>query len=151
MRFAPVGQSAIIIARAVFTALVLGVVAPGSADASCSHYVQTNSEPPKYELSFAHLDNSGLPSETTERSLPLGSQRRQPCSGALCSGQPAFPLSPTPLDVPRAVQWAIIAAPVQADVPEPVFSPGDENLLLPSDCSTSVYHPPRRSRCLRTL
>jgi hypothetical protein len=151
MRFAPVGRSAIIIARPILTALVLAVVAPGSADASCSHYVQTNSDVPNYELSRALVDNADFPRDTTETLAPLGHERRRPCSGALCSGRPASPSSPTQIDLPRAGQWAIVAAPVQVDVPEPEFSPHDESVLLSRHRRTSVYHPPRRSRCLRAL
>jgi hypothetical protein len=148
MRPALTRRSAIIIARAVLAVLVMAAVAPGSAEASCSHYVQTNSNLPKYELSLAEFDNARVPSETTEPLTPLGSQQRRPCSGALCSGQPASPSSPTQIDMPRGGHWAIIVTPAQAAVPEPVFCPNVENELHPSHRSTSVYHPPRLKRAL---
>jgi hypothetical protein len=149
MRAAPVRRSAITIARAVLTVVVSVVVAPSSAEASCSHYVQSLSSLPKYELSLAEFENADFLSATTSASTPVDHERRRPCSGALCSGQPASPLSPTQIDVPRAGQWAIIAASVQADVVELVFSRRDENLLFPTHCSTSVYHPPRPPRPFR--
>jgi hypothetical protein len=146
MRSASAGRSAIIIiAKSVLTALVLAAFAPGSAKASCSHYVQTNSDLPKYELSFTQFDNVVLRNDATEASTPADPQRRRPCSGALCSGQPASPSSPTQIDVPRAGQWAIIAIPTPAEVSDPVFSSGDENDLRPTHRSISVYHPPRLS------
>jgi hypothetical protein len=148
MRAAPVRRSAITIARAVLTVVVSVVVAPSSAEASCSHYVQSLSSLPKYELSLAEFENADFLSATTSASTPVDHERRRPCSGALCSGQPASPLSPTHIDLPRAGQWAIIAAPVQADVAKLVFSPRDENVILPSHHSTSIYHPPRPLRAL---
>jgi hypothetical protein len=152
MRSAPAGRSAIIIiAKAVLTAFVSAAFAPGSAEASCSHYVQTNSDLPKYELGFTQFDNFVLRNDATEASTPTDPQRRRPCSGALCSGQPASPSSPTQIDVPRAGQWAIIAIPTPAVVSDPVFSSGDENDLRPSHRSISVYHPPRVSSCFYAL
>jgi hypothetical protein len=146
MRSAPAGRSAIIIiAKAVLTVLVLAAVAPGSAEASCSHYVQANSDLPTYELSLVQFDIAGSRNGATEASTPTAPQRRRPCSGALCSGQPASPSSPAQIDVPRASQWAIIATPTPAAVSDPVVSSGDENELRPSHRSTSVYHPPRLS------
>jgi hypothetical protein len=145
MRSAPAGRSPIIIIRSVLTVLVLAAVAPGSAEASCSHYVQTNSVLPKYELSVTQFDNVALRNDATEASTPMTPERRRPCSGALCSGQPASPSSPTQIDVPRAGQWAIIAIPTPAVVSDPVFSSGDENDLRPTHRSISVYHPPRLS------
>jgi hypothetical protein len=152
MRSAPAGRSPItIIIRSVLTVLVLAVVAPGSAEASCSHYVQTNSDLPKYELSFTQFDNFILPNDATEASTPTTPERQRPCSGALCSRQPAPPSSPMQIDVPRAGQWAIIATPTQAAVNDPVFAPGNENDLRPSHRSTSVYHPPRVSSSFYAL
>lgn len=152
MRSTPAGRSAIIIiAKAVLTALVLVAFAPGSADASCSQYVQTISDLPIHQSSLAQLDDAGPSNGATGASLPAAPQRPRPCSGALCSGQPAPPSSPTQIDVPRAGQWAIIATPVQAAVNDPVFSPGDENDLHPTHRSTSVYHPPRLSSSFYAL
>jgi hypothetical protein len=148
MRPALTRRSAIIIARAVLTVLVLAAVAPRSAEANCSLYVQTNSSLPKYDLSLAEFDNARVPSETTEPVAPLGSRRRRPCSGALCSGQPASPSSPTQIDMPRGGHWAMIVTPAQAAVPDPVLSPGVENDLHRSHRGTSVYHPPRLTRAL---
>jgi hypothetical protein len=146
MRSAPAGRSAIIIiAKGVLTAVVLTAFAPGSTKASCSHYVQTNSDLAKYELSFTQFDNVVVRNDATEASTPSGPERRRPCSGALCSGQPASPSSPAQIDVPRASQWAIIAIPTAAAVSDPVFSSGDENDLRPTHRSISVYHPPRVS------
>jgi hypothetical protein len=151
MRSAPAGRSAIIIiAKAVLTALVMAAFAPGSAEASCSHYVQTDSDLPTYELSLDQFDIAGSRNGATEASTPSGPQRR-PCSGALCSGQPASPPSPTQIDVPRASQWAIIAIPTPAVVSDPVFSSGDENDLRPTHRSISVYHPPRLSSSFYAL
>jgi hypothetical protein len=146
MRSAPAGRSAIIIiAKGVLTAAVLTAFAPGSTKASCSHYVQINSDLAKYELTFTQFDNVVVRNDAAEASTPTDPQRRQPCSGALCSGQSAPPSSPMQIDVPRAGQWAIIVTPTQAAVNDPVLAPGHENDLRPSHRSTSVYHPPRVS------
>jgi hypothetical protein len=146
MRSASAARSAIIvIAKAVLTALAFAAFAPGSAEASCSQYVQTNSDLPIHQSSLAQLDDAGSSNGATGASIPAAPQRPRPCSGALCSGQPAPPSSPTQIDVPRAGQWAIIATPTQGAVNDPVFSPGDDNDLHPTHRSTSVYHPPRHS------
>jgi hypothetical protein len=144
-------RTAIIITRAVLTGLALVAIAPASVDASCSHYVHARTNLSKFELSLAEIENADFPSTTMSASTPVDHERRRPCSGALCSGQPASPLSPTQIDVPRAGQWAIIAPPVHADVAELVFSPRIENVLLPCHYSTSVYHPPRLPRPFRAL
>jgi hypothetical protein len=153
MRSEPAERSAIIIilAKMALTVLVVTVLGSGSAAAGCSHYVQTNSDLPKYELSLAQFDNAGSGNDATEASTPTDPQRRRPCSGALCTGQPASPSSPTQIDVPRAGQWAIIAIPTPAVVSDPVFSSADENDLRPTHCSISVYHPPRLSSSFYAL
>ena len=152
MRSAPAGRSPItIIIRSVLTVLVLAGFAPGSTKASCSHYVQTDSDLAKYELTFTQFDNVVVRNDATEASTPTDPERRRPCTGALCSGQPASPSSPTQIDVPRASQWAIIATPTQAAVNDPVLAPGHENDLRPSHRSTSVYHPPRVSSSFYAL
>jgi hypothetical protein len=151
MEPATASRTAIIITRAVLTGLALIAIAPASVDASCSHYVHARTNLSESELSLAEFENADFPSATTSASTPVDHERRRPCSGALCSGQPASPLSPTQIDVPRAGQWAITAAPVQADVAELVFFPRDENLLLPIYHSTSVYHPPRLPQPCRAV
>ena len=151
MKSAPAGRIAIVITRAVLTGLALVAVAAASADASCSHYVHSRMNLPKYELILTEFENADFLSATTSASTPVDHERRRPCSGALCSGQPASPLSSAQIDVPRPGQWAIIAVPVQSDVAEPVFSPRDENVFLPSHRSTSVYHPPRSVRSFRAV
>jgi hypothetical protein len=151
MTSAPARRSAIIGIGAVLAVLVFNAVSARSATASCSHYVSNNSDLTKFELRFAPFDNESLPNETSEPSAPVGSPRRGHCSGALCSGQPASPSCPNRIDVPRAGQWAIIAAPAQTAMPEPALCPDAMHVLLTNSCSTSVYHPPRGSRRLRTL
>jgi hypothetical protein len=151
MRAAPARRSAIKIVNVVLTALVLAALAPARANASCSHYVRTNSDLPKYELIFAPFDNARPQIETTEPFAPLGPLSRRPCSGALCSGQPASSSTSMQIDVPRAGQWAIIATLVQVAVLDQVSAPSEENVRIPSHCSTSVYHPPRTSRPFRAV
>jgi hypothetical protein len=148
MRSAPVGRSAVIVARAVFTVMVWASIAPGSADASCSHYVRSRNALPAYELSFADLGNADVAKKMSESSTPA---RRRACSGALCSGEPGCPSVPMHVDPHRSVQWAIISTPALMAVPGPAFFSPDENVPLPSDCSTAVYHPPRRLPSLRAL
>ena len=144
MRSASAGRSAIIIvAKAVLTVVVLAAVAPGSVEASCSHYVQTVSDLRIHQSSIAQLDDAGSSNGATGASIPAAPQRRRPCSGALCSGEPGSPSTPTQIVMPRAGQWAIIAAPTRAATSDPVFSQGDENDSLPTHRRISVYHPPR--------
>ncbi len=149
MESAAVGRSAIISARAFLFVLAWVFIAPGSAEARCSDYVQSKSAAPGHKSNLAELGHTGLHNVATEPASPQLPKRRTPCSGALCSGQPASPLVPAHADVHHSGQWAIISSTVQTTNPGPGYNRLSEEAALGTHRRTSVYHPPRSSRSLR--
>ena len=105
---------------AILSLLTLGTVLPSTARAGCSdHYVTSRS---RSAGELAHLELLGrsgaIPSPWDESSH----ERPTPCSGALCSGNPAPPPSTVPSVLPAgAGQWAIPAFPIA--VPSTKTSP----------------------------
>lgn len=96
-----------------------GLVAPGSAQAGCSHYVismgrQGAERPSLYDLEI--LSESRLRGTAEPARLP--NDRPLPCSGPTCSGNPGPPVAPTaPVGPMRAEGWACLA------LSQPPFAP----------------------------
>ena len=94
MKSSAVGRTAIDAGKALFGFLVWASIAPGSIEASCSHYARTKSASPIYDLSFTVPGHARIPKEATAPTSAPGPARRAHCSGAFCSGQPASPPAP---------------------------------------------------------
>jgi hypothetical protein len=114
-----------------------------AARAGCSgHYLtsRTQAVAEKLALGSLVLGESGLPAQG-ERSP----SRPTPCSGALCSGNPAVPLSTVPVVTPQGDgDWAIsVRRPVLAD-PGSIGRLAEDALFVPVDNPSSIFHPPRR-------
>jgi hypothetical protein len=151
MRAGPAGRLPIIVIRAICSVVVWAVIAPGAAEASCSHYVRSGSAPSRSEWDLIDFGQSGLANQTTRAWAPPAPSPRVPCSGALCSGQPASPSVPTDIDHPLDSQQAILLIASRPDGSGPGFSLHDETVLVPRDRRTSVDHPPRPWRSRRAL
>ena len=127
---------------AILSLLTLGTVLPSTARAGCSdHYVTSRS---RSNGELAHLELLGrsgaIPSPWDESSH----ERPTPCSGALCSGNPAPPPSTVPSVLPTgAGQWAIPAFPIALAAPGSLACPPTDADLRPVDRSCSIFHPPR--------
>jgi hypothetical protein len=116
-------------------------VVPGSASAGCSsHFVPRISSSPESGIGLETLDGAGDMAVADATGLP---DRPQPCTGEMCSGRPAMPLSPAPPEARRAGSWAILAGIVLIVAPERVDSPLDEGDARPMHASCSIFHPPR--------
>ena len=126
--------------------LIGGFVLPANSQGGCiSHYVTSRNSGQTEGRLLERLVAEGAVS------LPQGEMpfnRRPPCSGALCSGNPAAPVSTTPSVPPSSLgQWALPAFLVALDHQEDFRRlPIDEN-LSPVAHPSSIFHPPR-SRAL---
>jgi hypothetical protein len=127
---------------AIRSLLTLGTALPSTARAGCSaHYVTSRSHS---NGELAHLEILSLsgaiptPGDESPREGPT------PCSGALCSGNPAPPLSTMPpVPPPGAGQWAIPAFPVSLAAPRSRACPPADADLRPIDSPCTIFHPPR--------
>jgi hypothetical protein len=123
----------------------VGIVAPTPARAGCSSQHLTfgtpsNGSPAGLELLFARAATAPARHDTAPRDLP------RPCSGALCSGNPAPPVSTAPsLASSGGGQWAFFATVIPPASPGPRLHPRLDPALQPVDRNGSVFHPPRHS------
>lgn len=124
--------------------LTLGTVMPSTAQAGClTHYItyrsQVNGELPPIDL----LGLSGtLPASEVE--TPPATPAPAPCTGALCSGNPATPFSTPPLAVPPWVgQWAIPGFSIDLANLEPLRLRSTDVIPRPVKQADLIFHPPR--------
>jgi hypothetical protein len=130
---------------AILSLLILLCAPPPSTRAGCAtHYLtlRTQAAAETFALDPLILSGSVLPPH--DELPPL---RPTPCSGALCSGNPAIPLSTassgmTEGDGDRAIS---LRPPLLADPGSIVRSVEDVRLVLVNHPS-SIFHPPRRPR-----
>ena len=128
---------------AILSLLMLLCAPAPAARAGCSaHYLTSLTQAATETLALDPLILSGSvlpPQDETPPSRPT------PCSGALCSGNPAVPLSTVPPVMPvDDGDWVFsLRPPVLAD-PESIARPAEDERLVPVDHPCSIYHPPRR-------
>ncbi|HEX8204001.1 MAG TPA: hypothetical protein VF590_26230 [Isosphaeraceae bacterium] len=133
------------LARAgVFVALLAcGLCRPSEARAACGDHVIVVFAHARGATSFDPRLLGGPMPRAADRSPAIPSGRPRPCSGALCSGQPAIPLVPASTIADRIEGWAYeIPCPGPRD-PAAVRVTPDEDHLRPSHRGPSVFHPPR--------
>ena len=123
--------------------LMLLCASAPSARAGCSaHYLtlRTQAAAKTFALDPLILSGSELPHHDQ---LPLS--RPTPCFGALCSGNPAVPLSTRPPGMTESdCDWAIfLRPPVFAD-PGSFVRSAEDARLVPANHLSSIFHPPRR-------
>jgi hypothetical protein len=123
--------------------LAVSLGAPAAAQAGCAHYVTSRSQ---VANRAAQLELLSLADALTSVGAEIPTNQPQPskpCTGAMCSGNPAIPLVPASSEAPRNSQWAVceFAAPAQmwglraSLLPDPLGRPA------PVICS--IFHPPR--------
>jgi hypothetical protein len=115
--------------------LAVGLLAPSAKASHCGRYVE---EDARFRRAIADL----LSSEPGERpSVPI--PPAPPCSGALCSGQPAAPA--TPVATPTLIEdhWPcpVATVAIACDDSRPVTT--DEADARPVRRGLSIFHPPR--------
>ena len=119
--------------------LVLVMIAPTVAEAGCSHDVtsRTISVGRSSLIEPLFHDLTGQSEDLPVPPLP------RPCSGALCSGQPAAPAVPVGAIDAQPESWAWIASvPGLALTGESLLSPETSD-LHPMHRVIAVFHPPR--------
>ncbi|MFO0953316.1 MAG: hypothetical protein U0835_19595 [Isosphaeraceae bacterium] len=132
-------------AAALLALCVVGVFAPGRAEAGCSHFVIWKGDAPRSLAELEILAPQGLGAEAKPGQSPapgIPGERRGPCTGALCSGSPA-PLVPAS-DVPPPSHESCLtveeAAPPVASALALAIS---DDLARPVICGLGIFHPPR--------
>jgi hypothetical protein len=128
---------------AILSLLILLCDPVPSARAGCSaRYLTSRAQAAAETSALDPLILSGwvlTPHDETPPSRPT------PCSGALCSGNPAVPPSTVPPVMPEGDgDWALsLCSPVLAD-PGSIARPAEDARLVPVDDPSSIFHPPRR-------
>jgi hypothetical protein len=114
----------------------------GPAEAGCSHYVRNASPRLSEAITLGVPGNHQEPTDTIESSSRRPA-RRVPCTGALCSSQPAPASSATLIDLKLIGNWAILSA--QSDIANPATAPlpDDQRVSLPMPNGIPIDHPPR--------
>lgn len=127
---------------ALLAFLTFGSVLLSPAEAGCTaHYVNSRSP---WNAELGHLELLNLTSAIPAPAEEMPGERPKPCSGALCSGNPAPPLSTMPPVPPMAGgQWALPVCRGSLVGPR-VFQhqPADTD-VCPVDHPSSIFHPPR--------
>lgn len=119
------------------------VVVPEAAVAGCpSHYVPTISLSTGSGLGLEMLNRSGEPAVAGVAETP---RAPKPCTGSMCSGRPAVPVSPAPSPVLRIGLWAILEIATTIGPPERTGSLPGDGKACPTRLAIAIFHPPRRS------
>jgi hypothetical protein len=132
-------QPAFLPAGAALTLLVLVTLAPGIAEAGCSHSVTSRADSERLSSLFDPVirDLAGPSDEAPVPPLP------RPCSGALCSGQPAAPAVPAGVIDMQAESWAWNAPVTGLASMGTSFLSTEPSDLHPKHRAIAVFHPPR--------
>jgi hypothetical protein len=122
--------------------MLLCALAPSTQAGCADHYLTLRSQAAAETFALDPLILSGSMLTPHDELPPL---RPTPCSGALCSGNPAIPLSPASSvmaegDGERAIS---LHPPLLAD-PGPIVRSVEDVRLVPVRHHSSIFHPPRR-------
>jgi hypothetical protein len=120
----------------------LGIIMPTAATAGCStHFVVSGARVDGELAQLQRLAEAGAIDENRDQAPH---HRPAPCSGVLCSGNPASPLPSQPsFSSSVDKRWAIPSLPIILDGPVSLHGlPGDD-ALRPVEESSSIFHPPR--------
>ena len=115
------------------------LLAPPGAEGGCSHLVTSRTDPGRLSSLFEPLvhdlagESAGIPSPQPPR----------PCSGALCSGQPAAPVVPAGFFDARIATWAWYPSVPGLTLIGDSFLFLEMHELQPIRQSLDVFHPPR--------
>lgn len=124
--------------------LLMLLCAPApSARAGCSaHYLNLRPQAAAEALALDPLLLSGSALPPHDELPP---SRPAPCSGALCSGNPAAPLSTVPFGMTESNYDRAISGhhPILTD-PGSLVRSDEDARFIPVHHSSSIFHPPRR-------
>jgi hypothetical protein len=143
MRSACRGRLLKLLPGALFAFLGWLVVVPVAAEAGCtSHDRPLISLPDGSAIDLLRLDRAG---QLAAADLTEKPRVPKPCSGAMCSGRPAIPVSPAPPQFLRIGLWVILDLALSVAAPEEIDSREDQSRICPIRFSLSIFHPPRLS------
>jgi hypothetical protein len=138
-RFTSLNQVVSLQAGTAVLLLALALLLPRSAEGGCSHLVKPRTDPGRLS-SLTERWVRDLAGEADKIPAPV---TPRPCSGALCSGQPAAPAVPAVYLDARLNPWAWCASvPGLALMRESVLF-AETNEIRPTRLSFDVFHPPR--------
>jgi hypothetical protein len=122
--------------------MLLSAPAPAARAGCSAHFLTSRAQAAAETFAIDPLILNGSALPPHDETPP---SRTTPCSGALCSGNPAVPLSTVPPVMPEGNgDWAIsLRHPVLAD-PGSIAGPAEDTRLVPVDHPSSIFHPPRR-------
>jgi hypothetical protein len=128
---------------AILSLLILLCAAAPSTRAGCAaHYLTLRTQGAAETFALDPLFMSGSVLPPHDELPPL---RPTPCSGALCSGNPAVPLSTVPPVMTEGDgDWAISLRPPVLAEPGSIARPAEDARLVPVVHPSSIFHPPRR-------
>jgi hypothetical protein len=125
-------------AGAVLTLLALAMFAPGVAEAGCSHLVTSRADSERLSSLIEPLiHNLAGQSE----GIPIPPSPR-PCSGGLCSGQPAAPAVPATVIDRQLDSWAWNAPVPGCVLTGASFLSTETSDLHPTCQAIAVFRPP---------
>jgi hypothetical protein len=118
--------------------LAFALLAPSSAEGGCSHLVTSRTDSGRLSSLVEPLIHD-LAGESDGIPIPVPPR---PCSGALCSGQPAAPAAPPGLFVGHLDFWAWDALVPGLALIGHSFLFAETNEIHPTRQSFDVFHPP---------
>ena len=137
-----------LVAGVLLLLLAHGLIAPGTANAGCSHLVRSQSNPYR---NFAHLDELMIAGSLGEvllgsikftREQPLPDPYR-PCAGLACSSRESMPSSTVSHEPEDSYQWGTLFARVVPGATTRLDLTHDEPVLRFHTQKISIFHPPR--------
>jgi hypothetical protein len=142
MRLIARGSSVRCWVAALLTMLPISIVWPSTILAGCAAHYGYSGSP--WNGKLAHLELLSLTGAIPAPAQELPGETPKPCSGALCSGNPApLPSTIPTVPPPTGPQWAM---PVleQILVGSGSFQPRQtDTMVCPLDHACSIFHPPR--------
>ena len=125
-------------AGALTVLLAWVAIGPSTARGACAHRALPRLS---NQAAAALLEPFGPAGSPIEAPRPVG--RSRPCTGAMCSGQPASPVSSTAPAPVRVAAWAILVPATPPAAPRSSSLPRDERDVRAIEPARSVFHPPR--------
>ena len=130
----PNRQTRAIAGASAWTLLVIGLCAVGGeARADCARDARH-----RLEIGFAIGTDAAETPDQSPREGP------RPCTGAMCSGNPATPMTDAPATTIEVEAWGLLVESAPAEHAGSIARFDDAGSIRPIDDGSSIFHPPRR-------
>ncbi len=126
---------------AFLAVLTLALSAPATAKGGCSHLVNSRAD----SWQFPSLNNPLMHDLSGQSENLPDSSPRPPCSGALCSGQPAAPAVPSVAVEGRLESWLWYPSTLRQIPFDFAFFTSETSAPHSVRRGCAVFHPPRQS------